>query len=425
MQDLLAEYRTIRHPRNVGLISLSHGVNEFYSIVFPPIVPLLVADLGISYARAGLLLTAFFLMYSLFQLPAGLVADRIGKKRLLVLGLVGMAGSLGLASAAPTYEALVVAQALAGVAGSTYHPAGMSLVSDIESGATEGKAMGVFGFGGMAGVAAAPVTVGGVAALVDWRSALLVAAVGGLVVVAVFQVLFTEPESASASEVGDGDATATDGAPDPSAGSVARARGRLSALLRFRITPSVVVLTVLTLCVSLQLRALHAFATGFLVDGVGQSASRANGLFFLMLAASAVASIWVGGLADRVDRRLLGTAAAGVTTLVLAAMVLLPGVDGATGPGVTALLAGAFAVLGVAVYGCTPVKNALVSEHATEGASGSLFGVMQTTSAVGSAAGPALFGLVATEAGVGVAFPAVAAVGVLVVGCFLALGRVE
>ena len=168
-----------------------------------------------------------------------------------------------------------------------------------------------------------------------------------------------------------------------------------------------------------------AFATGFLVDGVGQSASRANGLFFLMLAASAVASIWVGGLADRVDRRLLGTAAAGVTTLVLAAMVLLPGVDGATGPGVTALLAGAFAVLGFAVYGCTPVKNALVSEHATEGASGSLFGVMQTTSAVGSAAGPALFGLVATEAGVDVAFPAVAAVGVLVVGCFLALGRVE
>lgn len=423
MQDLLAEYRTIRHPRNVGLISLSHGVNEFYSIVFPPIVPLLVADLGISYARAGLLLTVFFLMYSFFQLPAGLVADRIGKKRLLVLGLVGMAGSLGLASAAPTYEALVVAQALAGVAGSTYHPAGMSLVSDIESGATEGKAMGVFGFGGMAGVAAAPVTVGGVAALVDWRSALLVAAVGGLAVVAAFQVLFTEPESAS--EVGGGDATATDGASDPSAGPVARARGRLSALLRFRITPSVVVLTVLTLCVSLQLRALHAFATGFLVDGVGQSASRANGLFFLMLAASAVASIWVGGLADRVDRRLLGTAAAGVTTLVLAAMVLLPGVDGATGPGVTALLAGAFAVLGFAVYGCTPVKNALVSEHATEGASGSLFGVMQTTSAVGSAAGPALFGLVATEAGVDVAFPAVAAVGVLVVGCFLALGRVE
>ena len=255
MQDLLAEYRTIRHPRNVGLISLSHGVNEFYSIVFPPIVPLLVADLGISYARAGLLLTVFFLMYSFFQLPAGLVADRIGKKRLLVLGLVGMAGSLGLASAAPTYEALVVAQALAGVAGSTYHPAGMSLVSDIESGATEGKAMGVFGFGGMAGVAAAPVTVGGVAALVDWRSALLVAAVGGLAVVAAFQVLFTEPESAS--EVGGGDATATDGASDPSAGPVARARGRLSALLRFRITPSVVVLTVLTLCVSLQLRALQ------------------------------------------------------------------------------------------------------------------------------------------------------------------------
>lgn len=124
MRALLEGYRTIRHPRNVGLISLSHGVDEFYSIVFPPIVPLLIADLGITYARAGLLLTVFFVIYSVFQLPAGLVADRVGKKRLRVLGL-------------------------AGVSGSTYHPTGMSLVSDFESETTEGEAVGVFGFGVM------------------------------------------------------------------------------------------------------------------------------------------------------------------------------------------------------------------------------------------------------------------------------------
>ena len=424
MQDLLAEYRDIRHPRNVGLISVSHGINEFYSIVLPPVIPLLVTDFGITYAQAGLLLTVFFVMYSVFQLPAGLVADRVGKKRLLVLGLAGMAASLVLASAAGSYDALLAAQAVAGISGSTYHPTGMSLVSDFESDQTEGKAMGVFGFGGMLGVAGAPLGVGGVAALFGWRAALVAAATGGLVFGVAFQVLFREPDRPD----GTAPAAEADGGREPASpgdGLVARARARLAAVLRFRITPPVVVLALLTLLISLQLRALHTFATGFLVDGVGRSTSLANGLFFVMLAASAVASIWVGGLADRLDRRLLGAAAAGVTTLVLGGMFFLTVGDGlGGGPPTTVLLGGAFALLGFAVYGCSPVKNALISEYATEESSGGLFGVTQTTSALGSAAGPAVFGYVATDAGIGVAFPLVATVSVLIAAGFLLLARV-
>ncbi len=427
MRELLAEYRDIDHPRNVGLISLSHGVNEFYSIVIPPIVPLLVTDLGITYAQAGLLLTVFFAMYSLFQLPAGLVADRLGKKRVLVAGLAAMAGSLGLASTAGSYEALLAAQALAGIGGSTYHPTGMSLVSDLEREATEGRAMGVFGFGGMLGIAAAPVVVGGVAAVFGWRAALVAAAVGGLAFVAAFQLAFREPDFASdAGSEAEPDGGAAAESSEDRAGPVARLRGRVARTLRFRMTPAVAVLTAVTFLISLQLRALHTFATGFLVDGVGRTTSVANGLFFLMLAASAVASIWVGGLADRFDRRLIGTVAAGVTSVVLGAMVVLPALDGAVGRWpTTAVLAVSFALLGLAVYGCSPVKNALISEYATAESSGSLFGVMQTASAVGSALGPALFGAVATDLGVDVAFPLVAAVSLLIAAGFVTLSRAD
>jgi MFS family permease len=70
------------------------------------------------------------------------------------------------------------------------------------------------------------------------------------------------------------------------------------------------------------------------------------------------------------------------------------------------------------------VKNALVSEYATEESSGGLFGVTQTTSAVGSAVGPVLFGAVATDAGVGVAFPLIAAVSVVLAVGFLLLARI-
>ena len=423
MRDLLAEYGRIEHPRNVGLISLSHGINEFYAIVLPPIIPLLIADLGITYGQAGLLLTVFFVMYSVFQLPAGLVADRFGKKRVLVWGLAAMAGSLVLASTARSYETLVVAQLLAGISGSTYHPTGMSLVSDLESHATEGKAMGVFGFGGMLGIAAAPLLVGGVASLFDWRVALLSGAAAGGIVTLVFQLLFRQPDDGSGDETTDGadhlDRESTD------AGLVARGHDALARALRFRITPGVVVLAGLTLLISLQLRAFHTFATGFLVDGVGQSTSTANGLFFVMLAASAVASIWVGSLADRVDRHSLGIVSAGVTSLLLGATAFATDLGGIDGWLLTGALAVAFALIGLALYGCSPVKNALISEHATEESSGGLFGVMQTASAVGSATGPAVFGYVATDFGVGVSFPLIAVVSVLIAAGFAVLARFD
>ncbi|MFB6303408.1 MAG: MFS transporter [Haloferacaceae archaeon] len=432
MREFLAEYRDVRHPRNVGLISLSHGINEFYTLVLPPIIPLLVADLGITYAQAGFLLTVFFVMYSLFQLPAGLVADRVGKKRVLVLGLLAMAGSLAVASTARSYEVLVAAQALAGISGSTYHPTGMSLVSDLETETTEGKAMGVFGFGGMLGTAAAPAAVGGLASVFDWRAALLAAALGGVLVTLAFQVLFRERDAGMDSEPADG----TERSPEPDggsagtrpadgdAGTMARVRDRLARVVQFRVTPGVVVLTAVTLLISLQLRALHTFATGFLVDGVGQSTSAANGAFAVLLAASAVASIWVGGLADRFDRCRLGAVAAGGTSLLLAATFLLTRVDMPGGLLTTGLLVGAFGLLGMVLYGCMPVKNALISEYATADSSGSLFGVTQTASAVGSAVGPVLFGYVATETGIGVAFPLIAAVSLLIGVGFLLLSRV-
>ncbi|MFB6280801.1 MAG: MFS transporter [Haloferacaceae archaeon] len=444
MREFLAAFRDVRYPRNVGLISLSHGVNEFYTLVLPPIIPLLVADLSITYAQAGVLLTVFFVMYSVFQLPAGLLADRVGKKRLLVWGLLGMAGSLVVASTARAYPTLVAAQVLAGISGSTYHPTGMSLVSDLETGETEGKAMGVFGFGGMLGTAAAPAAVGGIAAALDWRTALLAAAGGGALVTVGFRALYRPPEgggreseSGGGSGSGGGDPGGPAGAgPDGGAGAgtgaetsaargaAARVRERLRRVVQFRVTPGVVVLTAVTLLISLQLRALHTFATGFLVDGVGQPTSAANGAFAALLAASAVASVWVGGLADRFDRARLGAAAAGLTSLLLAATFPLTTVGLPRGLPTTVGLAGAFALLGLVLYGIMPVKNALISEYATADSSGSLFGVTQTASAVGSAVGPALFGTVATAAGIGVAFPLIAAVSLLIAAGFLLLGSV-
>jgi sugar phosphate permease len=49
--------------------------------------PLIRQDMGLSIADMGLLLSAFLWAYAFFQLPGGVLVDRLGPRRLLTIGL--------------------------------------------------------------------------------------------------------------------------------------------------------------------------------------------------------------------------------------------------------------------------------------------------------------------------------------------------
>jgi len=408
MWSPLRRVTRVNRPRIVGPITVGHGINEFFSIVIPPVIPLLVSDLGVTYGQAGFLLTVFFVMYSLFQLPAGVVADRLGKNRLMLAGLAGMTVGIAIAGTAPTYGLLIVAQAIAGIAGSTFHPTGLSIVSDVETEDTEGKAMGVFGLGGTLGTMAAPLVVGGLAALAGWRVALLGAALlgGGMtLLVAYFFVVFGRDSTPPVRSDGGGVSTQW----------TRSARKAVAALA----TRDVGLLCLITLVMSLQHRAIQTFTTSYVAAETGATVSVSNIAFFALLVGGSVASLWGGELADRLNRYHLGIGAALGTAVLVGASLLVTRLTAAL-PFVLliAALVAWFAVMGAAMYAVYPVKNALISERAEKAHSGSLFGVVQTGSAIGSAAGPGLFGVLATEWGVVAAFPAIAAVGVVLAGLF-------
>src|SRR3989454_11505924 len=71
---------------------------------FSALLPSIIVELQLSYTRAGLLASAFFYAYVLMQIPSGLLGDRFGRRRILVLGLLGgalAAGPPGLAGPFP------------------------------------------------------------------------------------------------------------------------------------------------------------------------------------------------------------------------------------------------------------------------------------------------------------------------------------
>lgn len=407
---------SVSNPREVWLITVAHAVNEFYSVALPPILPLLVNDFAITYGEAGALLTVFFATYSIFQLPAGMLADRIGQRWLLAGGMVVLAAGILVAASAQGYWTLVVAEVIAGIGGSTYHPSGMSIISDLESGTTEGRAMGIHGLGGVIGTALAPALVGGLAALFDWRLALTVSAGVGVAYAVVFLAVF-QPESHSASNV----SLESDGGTDERASSPtteesdSRLTG-LANLISVPLEPWVAVLFLANLAIATELGAVRTFATSFLVEQAGTTAGVANAIFFVLLVGAGISSLAAGSLADSMDRRALGFGALAASAVALAMTAIVPLVP-------IALFAWFF-LLGVAMWAALPAMNAITSQYSERRFSGSLFGVMLTAGSLGGAIGPLLFGIAAERFGLGAAFPLVALISAGGAVAFLGMYRI-
>lgn len=415
-RSFLAPVSSLSNPREVWLITGAHGVNEFYSVALPPVLPLLLNEFAITYQEAGLLLTVFYATYSVFQLPAGVLADRIGQRRLLPAGMLVLSGGILLAAGADNYWTLVGAEVLAGIGGSTYHPSGMSLISDMQVGDAEGTAMGIHGFGGVVGTALAPALIGGLAVLYDWRLALTACTVVGIGYAFVFVVLFPDVDPPPAgTTVGTGDVGGRGGSVQSAVGTSLRewwSRGSLSSVPQTRWVGILFLVNLVTATVT---GATRTFTSSYLVDFAGMTTGVANGVFFVMLVGAGVASLTGGVLADLVERCTLGFVLMVVSAVMLTATSFVPSIP--------LVLFAWFFVLGTVLWAVIPLVNAVASQYSEQEFSGSLFGVLLTAASLGGAVGPLLFGIVANRFGLAAAFPAVAGVTGIGAMAFLALKR--
>src|ERR1700712_739367 len=73
--------------RTLVAISTAHWVSHFYILVLPMLFPFLKEQLGVGYIDLGLALTVFAVVSGLTQAPIGYLADRIGARKVLLMGL--------------------------------------------------------------------------------------------------------------------------------------------------------------------------------------------------------------------------------------------------------------------------------------------------------------------------------------------------
>jgi MFS family permease len=116
----------------VILLCLGWTVLWIHRTVLNPILPELRTELNIgSDASAGLIVSIFFLSYTMMQIPSGLLGDKFGKVAVLVPGLLlfGFA-SIGVGLAG-TFTLLLVARFMTGIGQATYYGPAFSLSSEV------------------------------------------------------------------------------------------------------------------------------------------------------------------------------------------------------------------------------------------------------------------------------------------------------
>lgn len=136
-----------------------------------PVLPRMRAALGVGPVEASLLLTALSLPAALALPVAGFLSDRVGRRPVLLGGLVlyglgGLAAGLLAAGGAP-FAWLVAARALQGLSAAATHIIALSMVADRSRGEERLRAVSLMEAANSAGKLAAPL-LGSAAALLAW-----------------------------------------------------------------------------------------------------------------------------------------------------------------------------------------------------------------------------------------------------------------
>jgi MFS family permease len=355
----------------MAVIGSGHALSHFYLLCLPPLFPLLKDEFAVSYAALGLLVTLMNVATGLFQVPSGFLVDRIGARKVLAGGLLIMGAAIALIGLAPHYWVILAIVLIAGVGNSVVHPADYAILNAAVPHGRVGRAFALHTFAGNGGFVLAPTTITMLAALWDWRAALIAV---GLVSVPVAIALLRCREL-----LGDDRELATRAADR-------RPADAGGAGIRPLMSRGVVTMFLFFVCTAMVTGGVHTFSVTAMVDLQAIGLTSASTVLTVFLTTSAVGVLLGGPLADRTRRhRLVVTLAMAISAVLMVAIgnLSLPVIG----------LAVLFGVVGLLQGSVRPSRDMMVRAVTPKGAAGRVFAFVSSGLNLGAAVTPVLFGL--------------------------------
>ncbi len=367
---------TGRRWRALGAGGLAHVLHDGFSASMYLFFPIWQSALGLSLTQVGLLKTCYAAAMAGLQMPAGLLAERLGERGLLAVGTVLSGVAFLAAGLAGGFLTLALCLFLVGCGGSTQHPLASSVIARSYAGSARRAALGIYNFTGDVGKLVFPAAAALLLAILPWRYVTAgYAAAAALVAVVVFLLLghASPPTGATA-----------DRPPAPAKANrdwgIKDRRGfqTLSAIHMIDDSSRTIFLTFLPFLLAAKGAEVH-------VTGLALT---------LVFAGGAVGKFVCAMIAERV----------GIIRTVIVTEL-------ATGAGVVLLLAlplhstlMVLPALGVMLNGTSSVLYGTVSELVAPERQARAFGLFYTLGSVAGAIGPAIYGLVSDMLGLRIAF---------------------
>ena len=330
------------------LLNVGHFLDHYFMLIFATVAALaLSAGWGMTYSELLPYGVPGFTAFALCSLPMGILADRWGRDRMMVIFFFGIGLSSILTGFAQTPMQLGAGLLLIGIFGSIYHPVGLAIVTARWK--HTGMRLAVNGVWGNLGVACAALVTGFMIDLAGWRSAFFIPGV--------VSILFTLPYLNISREVE---------AQLPAGGAAAGKPVDYGPLWRVLICVymTAVLGSIVFQSTTVALPEIFEERLVGLADTAAnalsalklESASVIGGLAFLVFAVASLAQLVTGHMLDRWGAR---PTLALVTIIQIGAFLMMPGLEGLA----------AFAVaLGVmlGVFGQVPVTDFLIGTTASK-----------------------------------------------------------
>ncbi|MGQ7246325.1 MFS transporter [Halomonas sp. V046] len=139
-------------------------------------LPALAMDLQPSATQALWIMDVYGFMIAGFLITMGTLGDRIGRRRLLMMGMLAFGATSIMAAYATSADMLLIARALLGIAGATLMPSTLSLITNLFANAHQrALAIGIWATSFALGMAAGPVLGGWLLNQFWWGAPFLIA----------------------------------------------------------------------------------------------------------------------------------------------------------------------------------------------------------------------------------------------------------
>ncbi len=346
--------------RTLILASVAHALHDGYTDVLYVLLPLWQAEFALGYGALALLRSINTGAMAAMQIPAGILARRIGLSTTLAGGTALAALGYALAGLSGSLAGLALGLGVSGVGSSTQHPLASSAVARAYGSACRGP-LSTYNFSGDLGKATLPALVSLLLIALTWRRSLaLIAALGLMVAIAIKVLLPRLPDAATPVQA-------------PSQGG-----GRRGFALLFSIG-----------VLDTGVRMGFLLFLPFLLKAKGASLPDIGLALSLLFAGGAVGKFvcgWLGARMGILFTVLVTETATAAAILGMLGLPLLP----------TFLL---LPVLGLVLNGTSSVLYGTVPELARPGRTENAFALFYTGTIGSSALSPVLYGLIGDAAG--------------------------